>query len=294
MLGELCALGAAVVWAGSLILFKRTEGYTPLAQNLFKNVLSVALLVVTLPILGVQIAWDRSAGEWAALALSGLLGIAIADTLFLAALRRMGPGLYAIVECVYTPTVVLLSALYLSEPITPRFVAGGLLVVGGVALANLEPQVLESAIEAAARKERRLGVVYGLLGTFALAVGIVLAKPALVEGALPEVVMVRLVAGVVGLLVVSLHDPRSAFLPFVPSRQWITLVPAAVLSSYVAMLLWLAGFKFAGVSVATVLNQTSTVWTLLFARVFLGEPLTPRRVLGALAAVAGVVWILIG
>lgn len=294
MIGELCALSSALVWASALILFKRSEGTTPLAQNLFKNVLAIGLLLLTLPLLGVSMNWQRSPAEWATLALSGLLGIAVADTLFLTALRRMGPGLFAVVECVYTPTVVLFSALWLHEPITTRFLVGAAMVVGGVTLANIEPRVLETAVESAARAERRVGVAYGLLGIVALAVGIILAKPALETGELTEVVMVRLVAGVLGLLAFSLHDPRSAFAAFRPGPQWRTLVPAAILSTYVAMLLWLAGFKYAGVSVATVLNQSSTVWTLLFARLFLGEPLSPRRVGGGLVAVAGVVWILVG
>ena len=52
MLGEALALGAALTWVISVILFKRSEEISPLGLNLFKNVLTVLLLVITLCVLG--------------------------------------------------------------------------------------------------------------------------------------------------------------------------------------------------------------------------------------------------
>jgi len=78
-----------------------------------------------------------------------------------------------------------------------------------------------------------------------------------------------------------------------PSRVWRTLVPASVLGSYVAMLLWLGGFKWASASTASVLNQLSTVFTIVLAWIFLGERLSLRRALGAALAVAGALLVLL-
>ena len=61
----------------------------------------------------------------------------------------------------------------------------------------------------------------------------------------------------------------------------------------ILLLLWLGGFKWALASTAAVLNQLSTVSTILFARIFLGEGITPRRGLGALAAVIGAVAVIL-
>jgi drug/metabolite transporter (DMT)-like permease len=65
------------------------------------------------------------------------------------------------------------------------------------------------------------------------------------------------------------------------------------LGSYVAMLLWLGGFKWASASIAAVLNQLSSIFTMILARVVLLEPVTPRRALGAAVAVGGAVLILV-
>ena len=109
-----------------------------------------------------------------------------------------------------------------------------------------------------------------------------------------DVTLVRLVAGVSSQLVwiALVPSERSAFAAFRPSAAWRTLVPASVLSAYVSMLLWLGGFKWASASTAAVLNQMSTVFTIVLARLVLGEPLTRRRALGGLMAVSGAVIVL--
>ncbi|RLB50699.1 MAG: EamA family transporter, partial [Deltaproteobacteria bacterium] len=87
MLGQACALAAALIWSISVILFKRSEAVSPQAMNLFKNVAALTLLLLTLLLLGQTIDWQRPAEEWWVLLLSGALGIAVADTLVFMALR---------------------------------------------------------------------------------------------------------------------------------------------------------------------------------------------------------------
>jgi drug/metabolite transporter (DMT)-like permease len=79
-----------------------------------------------------------------------------------------------------------------------------------------------------------------------------------------------------------------------PSPVWRTLLPASFLGSYVAMLFWLGGFKWTTASRAAVLNQMSTVFTIVFARVFLAEPLSRLRAAGAVVAMAGALCVILG
>ena len=142
MLGEACALLAALTWSVSVILFKRSEAVTPLAMNLFKNTVAAALLGLTLAALllsgWTELPLQRSRTDWARLLLSGVLGIAASDTLIFMALRRLGASLLAVVDCIYAPTIVALSVLVLHEPVPASFLAGGALVVGGVLLTVTE------------------------------------------------------------------------------------------------------------------------------------------------------------
>jgi drug/metabolite transporter (DMT)-like permease len=297
MLGESLALGAALVWSTSIILFKRSEAIRPLGMNLFKNVVGTALLGLTLLVMGRGLDMERPAGEWLRLAASGVLGIAIADTLIFMALRRLGPALLAIVDCVYAPTIVLVSVLFLGERIGLRFALGAALVVGGVLLATVEkarPGAPGSA-PVPAEGSRLTGVLLGLTGIGSMALGVALAKPPLQRGSLPEVTMVRLVAATAVQLawVAIVPSERSVLRVFAPSPAWRTLIPAAVLASYVSLLLWLGGFKWADASVAAVLNQMSSVFTIALARIVLGEPVTRRRALGGAVAVGGALVVLV-
>jgi drug/metabolite transporter (DMT)-like permease len=293
MWGEACALSAAAIWSFSVVLFKQSERISPQGMNLFKNVTALALLTLTMPLLGVSFDMTRSGEDWLRLAVSGVLGIAVADTLVFMALRRLGASLLAVVDCVYAPTIVLMSVLLLKEPIAAGFVGGAVLVIGGVLLATTD-KIVRTPEEIAKNEKLRGGVACGIAGIVAMAVGVVLAKPVLEQGHLVEVTTVRLVAGVGAQLMwmALLPSQREALQAFRPDRAWRTLIPASVLGSYVAMLLWLGGFKWAPASVASVLNQMSTVFTIILARIILKEAISPRRALGALAAVAGAAWII--
>ncbi len=298
MLGQACALGAALTWSTSVILFKRSEAASPQAMNLFKNVTALALLLLTLLGLGQGIDWQRPAGEWWLLLLSGALGIAVADTLIFMALRRLGASLLAVVDCAYSPVIVTFSVVVLHEQLTQSFLIGGLAVVGGVLVATTEglrsalnqrERETESVAGACRRRERLAGVALGITGIVVMAISVVIAKPLLERGSLVEVTTIRLIGGVAAQLlwIALVPSQRSILTVFIPGATWRTLVPASVLGSYVAMLLWLGGFKWATASMASVLNQMATVFTIVLASIFLREPITARRGVGAACAVTG-------
>ena len=71
-------------------------------------------------------------------------------------------------------------------------------------------------------------------------------------------------------------------------------LPGAVLGSFVALLLWLAGMKYATAGVAAMLNQTSTIYILVLASLFLREPFTRRKLAAAMLAVPLLAWPVVG
>ncbi len=291
MLGETLALLAALNWAVSIILFRKSEHFTPQGINLFKNVMALVLLLLSMLVLGVSFDTERSSLDFWRLSLSGGLGIALADTLIFVALRRLGAALYGVVNCAYAPTLVALSVIFLGEPVGSAFLLGGSLVVGGVLLVATEK--LDQQTEAARHPQLLGGILLCLVAIFAMAAGVILAKPALESSHLVEATAVRMAGGVAVQLVwiAAVPSQRAALQVFKPNPVWKTLVPGSFLGSYVAMLLWLGGFKWAAASVAAVLNQLASVFTIILARVILKEALTPRRMLGGLIAIAGAIWI---
>jgi drug/metabolite transporter (DMT)-like permease len=293
-LGELCALLAPLAWSFAVVLFRRSDAASPLSLNLFKNVFALGLLSLTLVAMGIPLPADRPLGDWLRLGASGLLGLAVADTLLFAGLRRIGAARLAVVDTVYAPVIVLQSWLLLGEPIHEAMLVGGLAVLSGVALATIDPGALARA-PGKDRRELVIGTIYALLAIVGTATGVVIAKPVLQHADLVEVTWVRMVAGTVGMLVWTAVQGRGAgaLVAFRPSRLWRTLVPGAFIGTYLSMLLWLGGFKWVDASVAAVLNQMATVYMLVLARLVLGETLRPRQVSGGLVAAAGALWIVL-
>jgi drug/metabolite transporter (DMT)-like permease len=284
--GDAMALGCALVWAAAVMLFRRAGEVPPIALNLFKNAVATALLLATMLAAGIHFDTTRSASHWAMLLASGVLGLAVADTLFLAGLRRIDASVAAVADCAYSPTVLVLSALWLGEPMGVTLLAGGSLVVLGLV-------VVSTRVQGAARAVDPRGVALALAGVMTTTVGVVLAKPALAGSDLIEATTIRLCAGTAALFgsQVLVGRGRAALALFRPQPLWRAALPATVLGTYVAMILWLGGMKYGTASRAALLNQTGAIFVLVLSRLA-GEAVPARRWVGAGIAVAGVAVIL--
>ncbi len=284
-IGVLCATGAALFWSAAVIMFKRSgEVLSPTALNLFKGLVTLLLLVPTLLLAGTPLFPDRPLHDWMLFSISGVLGISLADNFFFMALKRLGAGLWAVVDCLYLPSIILLSALFLNESIGPKGLTGAALVMAAiVAGSHSGLPVVES------RRDVMAGLFWGALSVALMAGSIVMVKPLLATTSVLWASFVRLLAGVVGLLVITwFHPQRGTILQvLVPSPVWKIALPASIVGNYLAMLAWLAGFKYTLVSVAAILNQLSTIFTFILAAVILKEPVTPARLIAIVLAVAG-------
>jgi drug/metabolite transporter (DMT)-like permease len=279
-LGELFALGAALFWAVGVILFKRSgEGMSPLALNLFKNLVGVILVVSTIPLIGERLVPDNPATDWLLLAASGVIGIAVADTFFFMSLERLGAGLTAVVDTSYTPIMLLMASAFLGEELGLEILSGGALIM--LAL------IIGSATRPPPGKTRRdivVGIAVGVTGIVLMGLGIVMIKGVLDRAPHLWATGVRLAAGAAALIpIVLLHPQRRKLLGELrPSRRWRIAVPASFFGTYLAMVAWLGGMKYTEVSAASLLNQLSTIFIFILATAVLREPLTRRRV-GAIA-----------
>jgi drug/metabolite transporter (DMT)-like permease len=287
--GETYSLLSAVVWAFAVILFRKSgDAVPPRALNVFKNTLALGLVALTMLALGVRFAPpERTRSDWVELLVSGALGLGVADSLVFAGLNRLGASRFAVVDCSYTPSIFICSSLYLHEALGPVKLAGAVLVGAAVLVGTFE----RKAEEPLARARLVSGVAFGLTSMFVMAVGVVIAKPVLdVPGVDPWwAIGVRLVGGVItsALIAFACGDRRALAHAFIPGPHWRLMVPAALVGTYLSMVLWILGIKFTEVTISSVLNQTSTIFTLVFATLFLGEALTARRVIAIVLGFSG-------
>jgi drug/metabolite transporter (DMT)-like permease len=284
--GEIYSLACALVWAIAVILFRKSgESLAPLPLNLFKNTLGLALMLPTV-LLASGPAWPGIPMDAVLLAfLSGFLGIGAGDTLYFRALNAIGASRMAVAQTLYSPFVIVLSALFLAERLGPWQFAGVALVLGGIFMVRDTPGAAGVDLRAV-----RGGLPDAAASVGLMAAGVVMAKPLLEAYDFFWIVALRIVGGTLGLLLFTAGRGQlpAVWGAFSRVRHWPAVIAGSVLGTYVSMLLWLAGYKYTQASVAAVLNEMAAVFMLALAALFLRERLRPVQLAGSAVALAGV------
>lgn len=291
-LGQTLALLCAVAWAFALVLFKVSgERVTPVGLNLFKNAVGLVLLVATLVVLAATGANDvaalcaRPGRELGLLIISGVLGITVADSLFFRALNLIGVGLISIVDCCYTPWTLLFSWWLLGEKLGGWQLLGAGLVVAAVLTATAHKPPADRT-----RGQIIGGALLALTAIGLMSLSIVMVKPILEHTPVFAVTTLRMAAGFAGLALFALADPAGGahWAVFRPAPVWRPAILAAVLGSYLSLVMWVASFKFTSAAIAGVLGQTSVIFAIVLAALLLKESFDWRKVAAVGLAVAGV------
>jgi drug/metabolite transporter (DMT)-like permease len=302
LFGELCSILSALAWAIGLIYYRQLGNtLPPLQLNFLKNLLVLAMMVPAVPLMHGLSLPHFSALQVAAAVSSGVLGIGIADTLYFRALNELGAGRMGVLGNLYSPFVILLSVIFLGESLLPLQMAGFALVSLGVWVAawprrgrEPAPAVAQDFLPPAASADPDAahalrGFGFAMLAIVLMAVSIVMVKRVLEAQPLLWVTGLRMVGALLGMAAIAWFRGESAQLaPPTVGMPWRRLAFAAFIGQFVAMILWLAGFKFTQASVAAILGETASVFILILAAIWLKEPLTRRAVLGVGLTLSGV------
>jgi drug/metabolite transporter (DMT)-like permease len=173
--GVAAALAAALCWTLASFLWRRLPTSLGAAQlNLLKNALALLLQV---PLLGLL--WQPQQPEaLLQLAISGVVGIAAGDSLFFAALRRLGARRSLTLEAAAPALTTLAGLLLLAEWPDPSQVVGLALISGAVVLVAQRPGVAPAPGGALAASQRQ-GLLLILAALVCGSAGALLARQAL-------------------------------------------------------------------------------------------------------------------
>ena len=289
-LGEFYALSCALVWAFAVILFRKSGStIAPLALNLFRVGITSILFLLSLLVLRIPLWGHAPLSDYLILMASGIIAIAVADTLFHMSLNRVGAGINAIVNSLYSPSVLLFAYLMLGERFTLMQFMGMILMVSGLVVATqVQPP------PGTTRRDLVVGIGLGVMAMACLGFGIVLAKQVLEGANVLWATSIRQFGSLAVLIPITLlrKDRVRTWRVFIPSADWKYSLPGAILGSYVALILWIAGMKMIPAGKAALLNQTSTIYLLFLACLILKEPFGKRKALAAFLSVCGVLLVL--
>jgi drug/metabolite transporter (DMT)-like permease len=194
-----------------------------------------------------------------------------------------------------------MGSLVLDEPITNSLLLGMTLTVGGVIWVIRErrlPTAPEPGglSEAEIRQSEKIGLGFALLAALCQSSGQLLTRSASADLSAMELSIIRLAAGVVGIMVqlVILKKIAAVATPFRHSHPAITLLIATFLGTYCGVWLMNYGLQNLPVGVASTLNSTSPIFILPLSALVLGEKVSPRAIFGAIVAVAGIAVLALG
>jgi len=292
LIGKIFALLCAIIWAIAVILFKKSgEKLSPMSLTLYKTIIAIILIF---PLIFLENITNNisilSLSEYLPLIASGILGIAIADSLFFKSLNMIGAGLTAIVDCVYSPITMFLSFLFLSEKITLSMIFGSILVATAVLIGAYQKDNNNLEI-----KHTIIGIIYGITGIILMVISVILMKPILAKTSIFFVTEIRMITGLFGIIILILFrkNRKKLFKSAFKKSNFKYALPASILGNVIAMSLWVAAFKLTDINSATILNQTNTIFIIILASLFLNEKFTSRKFISLFLALSGTIIVLL-
>ncbi len=287
--GALCALLSAASWAWGDILWSRIgEKLSATGMNIVKMLLGSVFLAIIIVLLGYfkPVSFHHAFF----LAASGLLGIAVGDTLFFVSLKSLGPRLASLMGALIPVSIALCSFVFLKERLHLVTLAGIALTILGIVWV-LNEQALEGSFIV---KNKSLGIKCGGMAVVCTTIGFLLAKIGVESESTAQGALIRLVSGALGLLLWGMvRKEVGAWITPFRSRPLVKEVVFAVFVVVVGgFWLSLVALKYTSASVAGTLIATTPAFMLPLLVVLQKEKVSWRSCFGAVLVVAGVALIM--
>jgi len=297
--GELCMLIAAILWSVTVILLKSSSNQlSPFLINPIKNSIGLLLFLLLFLYTGIPLWYDNlSLLGYYKILLSGLLGMALGDTIFIYALSKIGANRVAIVDS-FSPFIIYFYSillLYNQELVFIQFVG---LMITTIAIVIL---TYENDYEDIDYQTKRSGILWVFFAMSCTGYGIVLLKTVLNEINIVEVdqklkfnlwvTAFRLLPGVVfsWFMFLFKKNKKSLLKPLTNRTVLSKLLLASVIGPFFALGFWILGYAFIDKpSIASIISQTSVIFIVILSWIFLKEKLTPLRLVSISFAFIGV------
>ena len=283
MLAVVLSLAAAAAFAASAMFIDSVSGRVgPLQLSRWQMSLAFLMTAAIVAVTGGWQTLDPEKVLW--LAASSASGIMVGSLTYIATIQYTGPRISALLFTTASPFALALGFGFRDETVTLLQAAGVGLIVAGIALAVMGPKQDEGA---RTPKPLWIGIGLGLVTSFAQALGSLLARPAMLEGADPVAAMVvRSGAGALFFIaLLALPAFRPSALPSPVAVRQIGL--SAVAGMVVGMSFLMAALARGDVGIVTTLSSTTPILILPMVWAVYRRIPGPLAWVGAALAVLG-------
>lgn len=286
-MGELAAIGSAVLWALNSVLVRPLALRLPAVRiTALQYLCSAACMLVTAAALGkLPVAFQIPPLQAAGLMGSALTGMGLGDTSYVRSLSMIGVSrAYPISQASYVLATFALAALLAGEAVTPATALGAALLLVGIWVISRSSH--DSGLGAFDPAAVRRGILIALFAGVCWGLTTTVLKLAVADTDLlaANTLRVPLVAlALNGLAAVRFGPGYAGF-----GRRGVAVAAlAGVVGLWLSSLLFLYAVQEAGAAKTAVLSSTSPLFASALAVVFLHERVTPALGVGTVLAVAG-------
>lgn len=287
-LGELFAILAAIVWAVSTLLYKGFSHHlSPMQLNISKGLLASTLMLGVI-LLTQDSALPTQLTSWLWLICGGIIGIAVGDSAYFAALRNIGPARTLVIESLAPALVGVFNIVLLNHYLSTFAWIGIILTTLGVMIA-IKPSKTLPPVD---RKHYRNGVLCALIAAICQALGMVMSKGALNHEQMSSLwaALIRLVAGTITVALIvavfkSTDFKQAITLKDIKGKHWF--FAAVFLGTFLGLWLQLGAVKYTDPAVAQTIFATAPLLVMTIGLIK-REPVTNKMLGGGFLALVGV------
>jgi drug/metabolite transporter (DMT)-like permease len=272
-LGDIYAILTAICWSCGVICFDIAgRVLNSLQISLLKNIVGVLGFIGFLLLQGDPFPVFAQ-HDYFVLVVSGLIGVALGDLLFLASLRRIGSGMSAIISTSYSVSIFILAYIMYQEVISVFAYFGGALVISGVIVGTMESP------ENRDPRDIYIGAFYGFLAHFFTAYSVLLLRPVLESHPVVPIALVRFTTGIIfsAAAIIYLNGYSELRETMAKGFGHVYLLAGSFLGTFLSVIFWLSGYKYTLAGRAAIYNQLSTIFIIILAAIFLKEVMTTKK-----------------
>ena len=129
-MGILCGLGAAVLYAGCILLNKFIKGVGGIERTFLQFLVAIAVMVPYVALTGGVTLGMLTGTGWACLLVVGLIHTGITYCMYFTAIERIPGQTVALLSYIDPLVAVMVGVVVLGEPLTLQQILGGCLILG--------------------------------------------------------------------------------------------------------------------------------------------------------------------
>jgi DME family drug/metabolite transporter len=291
MIGEVAALGAAVSWTVSAVLYKKALMQAkPVSANIVRLTCTAIVLLALLLVLGkTEVVTTMPQNVIAMASVSGVIGLGVGDTLYMMSLKNVGVARAVPITCIYPLFSLLWAVLWAGEAVTFPVVLGATIIVLGVWLLSQADQTAGPTVQ---KRVLHKGLALALATAIVWSVSITMMGMAVRET--PDldhalvINAVRVIAIAVSFLAISpIMDRGLGFLKM-KRKTVATLIAGGIVALGLGWFFLSYSFVGTSQSRAVPISSTTPLFSTLASIVLLHEKVTVKNAVGSAIIVTGI------